>query len=104
MPPDLKVDIEWLRKDAKLWTDSATALAGFANTAAASKINSPFGSPAVGEMSYDPYTLIQDFLDAYNKFCDAVHDRAKVGETSMNGMGATLVAVANNFAATDIPR
>jgi hypothetical protein len=104
MPPDLKLDIEWLRKDAKLWTDSADKLRDIANTAAGSKISSPFGSPAVGETAYDPYTLIQDFLDAYNKFSDKFHERAVAGQNSMNAMGATLIGVANAFQAADTPR
>ena len=104
MPPDLKVDIEWLRKDAKLWTGSADKLGDIAKTAAGSKLSSPFGSPPVGETAYDPYTLIQDFLDAYNKFSDKFHDRAINGQNSMNAMGATLIGVANAFEAADTPR
>jgi hypothetical protein len=104
MAPDLKVDIGWLRKDAKLWADSGQTLAGMASTAAGAKINSPFGSPPIGEMAYDPYTLIQDFLDAYNKFCDKFEQRTKKGQEAMNAMATTLVGVANAFERSDMPR
>ena len=104
MAPDLKVDIAWLRKDAKLWTDNGQTLAGMANTAGGAKINSPFGSPPVGETAYDPYTLIQEFLDAYNKFCDSFQQRTKKGQEAMNAMSTALVGVANVFESSDIPR
>lgn len=104
MPPDLKVDLEWLRKDAKLWTGSAAKVGGFATTAAGSKISSPFGQPSAGDMAYDPYTLIQDFLDAYNKFCEAFQSRAKKGQEGMDAMSTALVGVANAFQAADTPR
>jgi hypothetical protein len=104
MAPNLKVDIEWLRKDANLWVDSGQTLAGMANTAGGAKIRSTFGSPPVGEMAYDPYTLIQDFLDAYNKFCDTFEQRTKKGQEAMNAMATTLVGVANVFESSDIPR
>lgn len=104
MPPDLKVDLEWLRKDAKLWAGGATKLGGFASAAAGSKIGSAFGQPSAGDTAYDPYTLIQDFLDAYNKFCEAFQARAKKGQKGMDGMGTALVGVANAFQAADSPR
>lgn len=104
MAPNLKVDIEWLRKDAKLWVDSGQTLGGMANTVGGAKINSPFASPPAGEMAYDPYTLIQDFLDAYNKFCDKFHERTKKGQEAMNAMSTALVGVANAFESSDIPR
>jgi hypothetical protein len=104
MPPNLKADIEWLRKDAKLWSGSAQTLGGFATSAVGSKISSPFGQPSAGDMAYDPYTLIQDFLDAYNKFCQSFHDRAKKGHQAMEAMSTTLVGVANAFQAADTPR
>lgn len=104
MAPKLEVDLEWLRKDAKVWTGSADKLGGFASTAAGAKISSSFGQPAVGDMAYDPYTLIQDFLDAYNKFSAAFQSRAKKGQEGMDAMGTTLVGVANAFHSADTPR
>lgn len=104
MAPNLKVDIEWLRKDAKLWTESGQTVVGMANIAGAAKINSPFGSPPVGETAYNPYTLIQDFLDAYNKFCESFEERTRMGQKAMDDMATALLGVANSFEISDLPR
>ncbi|BDB43721.1 MULTISPECIES: hypothetical protein [Mycobacterium] len=104
MAPNLKVDLEWLRKDARLWSGSADKLGEFASTAAGAKISSPFGQPSAGEMPYDPYALIKEFLTAYNKFSEAFSSRASKGREGMEAMSTTLVGVANAFHSTDTPR
>lgn len=89
-PPNLKADLDVMRRVGKFWPQLGLTAKVIGDDASKLTIN-----------GRNPF--LNDYFNAYNKLCDSFKNRMHQGEVAMSNIGHTVTNIANTFEVADAP-